>query len=75
MSEAKLTPEQSAFQEHARRWLTENHPPPAPVRLPITALEVTTVDQRDYVQDWQYKCYEAGLVGADLPKEYGGGGH
>jgi len=75
MSEARLTPEQSEFQEHARRWLAENRPPPPPVRLPLTALEVMTEAQRDYLQDWQLKCYQAGLVGADLPKEYGGGGH
>ncbi len=75
MSEARLTPEQSEFQEYARRWLAENRPPPASVRLPLTAIEVMTEAQRDYLQDWQRRCYEAGLVGADLPREYGGGGH
>ena len=34
-----------------------------------------TVAQRDYLQAWQKRCYEAGLVGADIPKAYGGGGH
>jgi len=74
-SAAVLTPEQQEFQEYARRWLAENAPPPAPERLPITAIEVMTVRQRDYLQAWQRKCYDAGLVGADYPTEYGGGGH
>ncbi|MDP6979088.1 MAG: acyl-CoA dehydrogenase family protein [Myxococcota bacterium] len=72
---SKLSDEQIAFQEHARSWLAENAPPPSPVRLPITPIEVMTVEQRDYLQDWQKKCYEAGLVGCDIPKAYGGGGH
>jgi alkylation response protein AidB-like acyl-CoA dehydrogenase len=74
-SDALLTPEQSEFQEYARRWLEENAPPPPPERLPISAIEVMTVGQRDYLQAWQYKCWEAGLVGCDYPKAYGGGGH
>jgi alkylation response protein AidB-like acyl-CoA dehydrogenase len=32
-------------------------------------------EQRDYLQDWQRACYEAGLVGSDIPSAYGGGGH
>ena len=75
MSQSKLTPEQLEFQEHARRWLAENRPPPSPERLPITPIEVMTEGQRDYLQDWQRQCYEAGLVGADVPTEYGGHGH
>ena len=63
------------FREYARNWLAENAPPPPPERLPITAIEVMTTGQRDYLQAWQRKCYEAGLVGTDYPKEYGGHGH
>lgn len=69
-----LTPEQLEYQAHARSWLAENAPPPPPVRLPLSAIEVMTVEQRDYLQDWQGKCYEAGLVGADIATEYGGRG-
>ena len=72
---ATLTTEQQEFQEYARRWLAENRPGPAPERIPITAIEVMTVGQRDYLQAWQNKVYEAGLIGCDYPKEYGGGGH
>lgn len=75
MSQARITPEQTEFQEYARAWLTENRPPPAPVRIPITALEVMTEAQRDYLRAWQQKCYDAGLVGADIPEVYGGRGH
>ena len=72
---ATLTPEQREFQEYAERWLAENAPPPPPERLPITPIEVMTVGQRDYLQAWQYACWEAGLVGSDYPKAYGGHGH
>ncbi len=67
--------EQQEFREYARRWLNDNAPPPPPERLRITPIEVMTVGQRDYLQDWQLKCYEVGLVGADYPVAYGGGGH
>ncbi len=75
MSDVVLSRELQEFQEHARRWLEENAPPPPPVRLPITPIEVMTVAQRDYLQEWQRKCYAAGLIGADIPTEYGGGGN
>jgi len=75
MSESTLTTEQREFQQYARRWLAENAPPPPTVRLPLSAIEVMTVAQRDYLQDWQRRCYEAGLVGCDYPTAYGGGGH
>jgi alkylation response protein AidB-like acyl-CoA dehydrogenase len=75
MSEATLSDEQLEFREYARNWLAENAPPPAPVRLPLQPIEVMTVPQRDYLQAWQKSCYEAGLVGCDVPEAYGGGGH
>jgi len=50
-------------------------PPPPPERLPVLPIEVSTESLRDYLRDWQRRCYEAGLIGADLPTEYGGGGH
>jgi alkylation response protein AidB-like acyl-CoA dehydrogenase len=75
MSPAVPTPEQREFRDYVRRWLTENKPPPPPERLPINPIEVMTTRQRDYLQAWQRTCYDAGLVGADYPKEYGGGGN
>jgi alkylation response protein AidB-like acyl-CoA dehydrogenase len=75
MSERVLSAEQQEFQEYARRWLAENRPPPPKERLPITPIEIQTEAHRDYLQDWQGKVHAAGLVGADYPVEYGGGGH
>lgn len=75
MSSADLSLEHHEFGEYVRRWLAENAPPPPPERLPITPIEVMTIGQRDYLQAWQRKCYDAGLVGADYPKDYGGHGN
>ena len=75
MAESRLDDEQREFQAHARGWLAENAPPPPPERMPLTPIEVMTTGQRDYLQDWQRRCYQAGLIGADLPGAYGGGGH
>jgi alkylation response protein AidB-like acyl-CoA dehydrogenase len=75
MSESAESREAREFREYARRWLAENRPPPPPVRLPLTPIEVMSEAQRDYLQDWQRRCYEAGLVGADVATAYGGGGH
>lgn len=68
----KMEPQE--FRSYARKWLAENAPPPPPERLPITPIEVMTVPQRDYLQAWQRKVYEAGLIGTDYPVEYGGHG-
>jgi alkylation response protein AidB-like acyl-CoA dehydrogenase len=67
--------DQREFAEYARRWLKENAPPPPPERMPVLPIEVGAGPLCEYLRDWQRKCYDAGLVGADLPKEYGGGGH
>jgi len=75
VSSADLSAEQLEFRDYARSWLEENIPPAPPERLPITPIEVMTVGQRDYLQAWQRKCYDAGLVGADYPEAYGGHGH
>lgn len=71
----KDTPEQAEFREYCRNWLKDNLPPPAPVRLPQSPLEIMTTGQLDYLCAWQKAAYDAGLVGCDYPKEYGGGGH
>jgi hypothetical protein len=68
------TPEQAEFRVHCQQWLSANIPPPAPVRLPQTPLEIMTREQLDYLCRWQKAAYDAGLVGCDYPREYGGGG-
>lgn len=75
MDQPTLTVEQEDFAAYARNWLEANRPPEPPVRLPVSALEVTTQPQIEYLRDWQGRCYEAGLIGCDYPTEYGGGGH
>jgi alkylation response protein AidB-like acyl-CoA dehydrogenase len=75
MSERRDTPEQADFREYCRRWLAENRPPAPSFRLPLSPIEVMTEAQRRYLCDWEKRCYEAGLIGCDYPKEYGGGGH
>ncbi len=75
MSQKKDTPEQAEFRQYCRNWLAENRPGPPNFRLPQGAIEVMTEQQREYLAAWQKKCYEAGLIGCDYPKECGGGGH
>jgi len=73
-AERKDTTEQADFRKYCREWLAKNLPGPPPVRLPQSAIELTTHDQLDYLSAWQKSAYDAGLVGCDYPKEYGGGG-
>lgn len=74
-SSKKDTPEQAEFRDYCREWLKNNLPEPAKVRLPQSPLEIMTDAQLEYLCRWQKSAYEAGLVGCDYPKEYGGGGH
>ncbi len=75
MSETSVSAEQTEFREYCRRWLEEHRPPPPGSPLPQAAYEVTYLDHRDYLCDWQARCYEAQLIGTDVAKEYGGHGH
>ena len=75
MSDQTSHPEREEFREYCQRWLEENRPPPTKIPLPQNAYEVTFEDHRTYLCDWQAKCYEAQLIGTDVPKEYGGHGH
>ncbi len=72
---SQLNQEQLEFQEYARRWLAENKPKDPGFRLPLSALEVMTRQQRDYFVEWQGKCHAARLIGSDISKDYGGWGH
>jgi len=67
--------EQAEFRAHCRAWLAENKPPPTKLPLPQAAYEVTAEEHRTYLVDWQARCFEAGLIATDVPKEYGGHGH
>jgi alkylation response protein AidB-like acyl-CoA dehydrogenase len=73
-SERKDNPEQAEFRAYCREWIAANHPGEPDVRLPISALEIMTREQMDYLQRWQKAAYDAGLIGCDYPVEVGGGG-
>lgn len=75
MPPIKDTAEQIEFREFARHWLEENRPPATKMQLPQAAYEVVSEDHRNYLCDWQAKCYEAGLIASDVDKRYGGHGH
>lgn len=66
--------EQAAFRAHCRDWLRHNIPAKPSFRLPQVPIEITTQAQLDYLCAWQRRAYEAGLVGCDYPKQFGGGG-
>ena len=66
--------EQAEFREYARRWFEANQPRELPFRLPESPIEVSSPEQKDFLQTWQRRCYEARLVGCSYPKEYGGWG-
>ena len=73
-AERKDTPEQAEFRAHCKDWLENNHPGRPDVRLPQGALELSDPDALAYLQSWQKSAYDAGMIGCDYPKEFGGGG-
>jgi alkylation response protein AidB-like acyl-CoA dehydrogenase len=70
----KDTSEQAEFRAHCRAWLQSNLPPPPAFRMPQGPLEIMTDEQLAYLSAWQKAAYQAGLVGCDYPKAFGGGG-
>ena len=72
--ERKDSPEQAEFRAYCREWIAANHPGEPSVRLPLSALEIMTPEQMNYLQAWQKAAYDAGLVGCDYPEAVGGGG-
>lgn len=72
--ERKDSPEQAEFRAYCRQWIADHHPGEPDVRLPISALEIMTPQQMEYLQAWQKAAYDAGLVGCDYPEAVGGGG-
>ena len=70
------TPEQAEFRANAREWLSKNRPAPfAGPKETNDHPKIKTPEYNQWLQDWQKAAYDAGLVGCDYPKEYGGGGH
>jgi alkylation response protein AidB-like acyl-CoA dehydrogenase len=57
-----------------RAWLTANAPGDPGFLLPQSMLAVATREQFDFLRAWQRRVYDAGYVGAEWPREYGGHG-
>lgn len=66
--------ELTSFRNETRQWMEANTPERPDFKLPQSFLEVESRQQFDYLRDWQAKLYDAGLLGFDFPKEYGGQG-
>ena len=60
-----LSPNEQAFRDELRSWLSENHPGDEP-----------TGDEAafQFRREWQRKLHDAGWAGVSWPKEYGGRG-
>ncbi len=61
----EFSPEDEAYRQDVRQWLSDNHPdkPPAPPGSPAWL---------QWAKDWQRHAYEAGYVGLGWPEVYGG---
>jgi alkylation response protein AidB-like acyl-CoA dehydrogenase len=61
-----LSPSEQSFRDELRAWLEANHPGDGPPRGEDQVF--------DFRRAWQRKLYDAGYVGFNWPKEYGGRG-
>jgi alkylation response protein AidB-like acyl-CoA dehydrogenase len=62
------------FRREVRGWVEHHKPADPGFKLPQTFLEVESDRQFDFLRAWQRKVFDAGYLGLDWPKEYGGGG-
>lgn len=70
------TPEQVQFRAHCREWLEQYEvAEPAQDTESKAGAHHVSAAIMEFRQSWQKAAYDAGLVGCDYPKEYGGGGH
>ncbi|HKE19166.1 MAG TPA: acyl-CoA dehydrogenase family protein [Kofleriaceae bacterium] len=67
-------PEVAEFRREVRAWIAANRPAPPGFVLPQSFLEVETREQLEYLRAWQNALHRAGLLGFDVPREYGGQG-
>ncbi|HEV8642838.1 MAG TPA: acyl-CoA dehydrogenase family protein [Methylomirabilota bacterium] len=67
-----FTPEQEAFRKEVQRWLEQN----LPDDLRGRAFAASRADREEVrkLRGWQKRMYEAGYVGMDWPREFGGRG-
>ncbi|MBA2506231.1 MAG: acyl-CoA dehydrogenase family protein [Thermoleophilaceae bacterium] len=62
-----LSPDEQAFRDEVRAWISDNHPGKEPEGL-------SEDDQWKFRVDWQRQLHEGGWAGVSWPKEYGGRG-
>jgi alkylation response protein AidB-like acyl-CoA dehydrogenase len=68
-----LTPDQQAFREQVRSWLSANIPREWSRRM-MARSDIPRPEAYDLLREWQRTLYEAGFIGLTWPKEYGGRG-
>ena len=73
-TEPREPSELADFRREVRAWIAANRPAAPDFVLPQSFLEVETREQFDYLRAWQNALYRAGLLGFDVPREYGGQG-
>ena len=66
--------EKAELREEVRAWIDANRPSKPEFLEPENFMFVETNQQFEYLLDWQRKLYEAGYLGMEWPREYGGGG-
>ncbi len=74
MSEQPDDAELAEFRKRAAAWIAANRPADPGFKLPQTFLEVESKRQFEFLRQWQARLYAAGLLGFDVPREYGGQG-
>jgi len=66
-----LTPDQQAFRERVRTWLTASIPREW---KSLGSAEVPRPEAFEFLRHWQGKLFEGGFIGVTWPKAYGGQG-
>jgi alkylation response protein AidB-like acyl-CoA dehydrogenase len=66
-----LTPDQQAFRERVRTWLTANIPAGWKT---TTTTEVPRAEAFELARRWQRTLFDGGFIGLTWPREYGGQG-
>jgi alkylation response protein AidB-like acyl-CoA dehydrogenase len=66
--------ELTEFRAEVGAWIKANKPKDPGFLLPQTFMEVGTLEQLEFLREWQHKLWSAGYLGMAWPKEYGGQG-
>jgi len=74
VSDTPSTFDAETFRAAVRAWLDANRPSDPGFLLPQSMLAVATRAQFDFLRAWQRTLYDAGYVGAEWPRDYGGRG-